>query len=163
MISRTYVSEIEISRIECGQKVNLTIDAFPEKLFSGRVTSIANVGEVLPNSDSKMFEVQIKVDGFNPELRPSMTTGNKIIIKTFSDVLFIPTECVETGPDSIPYVYRKNKTRQIIVSGEANDKDVIIRKGLKEGTSVFLSPPVNSEGYKLKGQELIPEIKKISL
>jgi multidrug efflux pump subunit AcrA (membrane-fusion protein) len=160
MISKTYVNEIDESKIRHGQKVNITIDAFAEKVFSGQVITIGNIGEVLPNSDSKMFEVHIKVDGYNPDLRPSMTTGNKIIIKTFNDVIFIPTECVETGPDSIPYVYRKNKTRQIVVPGEANDKYVIIKKGLKEGTSVYLSPPENFKSYRLKGQELIPEIKK---
>jgi len=159
MISKTYVNEIEVSRIEAGQKVNINVDAFPEKSYSGTVIKIGNIGEVLPNSDSKMFEVLIKAEGYDTELRPSMTTSNKIIIKTLDDVVFIPTECVVTGSDSISYVYRKNGTRQIVLLGDANDKNVIVKKGLKEGTQIYLSEPEAPEKYKLKGEELISEIK----
>jgi len=54
MISKTYVNEIEISKIKPGQKVNIKVDAFPKKAYNGTVISLANIGEVLPNSDSKM-------------------------------------------------------------------------------------------------------------
>ena len=73
-----------------------------------------------------MFEVQIKVDGSDPALRPTMTTGNKIIIKIYNDAIFIPTECVQTGSDSIPFVYGKNKTKNIVILGESNEKNVIV-------------------------------------
>ena len=98
---------------------------FPRKTYNGSVLSIANIGEQLPNSDSKMFEVQIRIDGSDPALRPTMTTGNKIIIKTYNDAVYIPTECVQTGSDSIPFVYMKNKTKEIVVLGESNEKNVI--------------------------------------
>jgi HlyD family secretion protein len=159
ILSKTYVNEIEVSKLNKGQKVNISIDAFPKKQFTGHVSTIANIGEVLPNSDSKMFEVQVKMDGNDPDLRPSMTTGNKIIIKTFGDAIYIPSECVQTGSDGIPYIYKKNKTKQIVVPGEENEKNVIIKKGLKEGTIIYLSLPGNSEKFKLRGKELIAEIK----
>ena len=79
-----------------------------QKTYKGKVLTIANIGEQLPNSDSKVFEVMIRVEGSDPALRPSMTTTNKVIIKTFNDVIHIPTECVHAGSDRIPYVYTKN-------------------------------------------------------
>ena len=82
MISKTYVNEIDVSKMKPGQKVNITIDAFPKKAFTGTVSFVANIGEKLPNTNDKVFEVQIRVDGSDPALRPSMTTGNKIIITT---------------------------------------------------------------------------------
>ena len=160
MISKVYVNEIEISKVKTGQKVNINVDAFPEKAFSGTVMSIANVGEQLPNSDAKMFEVQIKVDDNDPALRPTMTTGNKIIIKKFNDVVFIPTECVQAGADSIPFVYKKNKTKQIVILGESNEKDVIIEKGLEPGTTIYLVPPSEPERFKLVGENLLPILKE---
>jgi hypothetical protein len=159
MISKTYVNEIEVSKVKTGQKVNINIDAFPEKTFTGNVISIANVGEQLPNSDAKMFEVQIKVDGSDPALRPSMTTGNKIIIKTFNDAVFIPTECVQTGPDSIPFVYGKNRTKQIVMLGESNEKNVIVEQGLEPGATIYLVSPEQPEKFRLVGENLIPIIK----
>jgi multidrug efflux pump subunit AcrA (membrane-fusion protein) len=141
MISKVYVNEIDVAKVKTGMKVNITVDAFPAKTFMGSVTSIANIGEQLPNSDAKMFEVLIKLDENEPSLRPSMTTSNKIIIKTFDNVVSIPTECVQAGIDSIPYVYAKNRTKQYIVLGESNDKNVIVEQGLKNGTQIYVIPP----------------------
>jgi hypothetical protein len=100
--------------------------------------TIANIGETLPNSDSKMFEVQIKLDGSDPLLRPSMTTGNKIIIESYPDAIFIPSECVQAGIDSIPFVYQKNKKKQIVLLGKSNDKNVM-KKALSQEQQYLLS------------------------
>lgn len=160
MISKTYVNEIEISKIDTGQNVIITIDALPGKSFKGTITNVANVGEVLPNSDAKMFEVLIKVDNPDNILRPAMTTWNKIIVKTINDAVFIPAECVYTGADSIPFVYKKNKTRQIVLLGEMNEKHVVVKEGLEPGTLLFIVPPENSSAFRLEGEHLIAEIRK---
>jgi hypothetical protein len=161
MLSKIYVNEIDINKVQAGQKVSIQVDALPDKAFTGLVISIANIGEVLPNSDAKMFEVMIRLDENDPELRPGMTTGNKIFIKTYANIVCIPTECVQTGADSIPFVYLKHGNRQVVILGEANEKNVIIKKGLEPGTSVYVNIPSNAESFKLKGQELIPEIRKM--
>ncbi len=158
MISKTYVNEIDVSKVKPEQHVEIMVDAFPEKSYTGTVTSVANIGEQLPNADAKVFEVLIEVDGSDPILRPSMTTGNKIITKTISDVTFIPLESVQTGPDSIPFVYLKNGTRQVVVLGESNENNVVVEKGLTPGVQIYLSTPEKPEKYKLVGQELISVI-----
>jgi HlyD family secretion protein len=159
MISKVYVNEIEISKVVPGQKVIINVDAFPEKKYIGVVSTIANIGEKLPNSDSKMFEVQVKVNGSDPSLRPSMTTGNKIIVRTYNDVVYIPAECVQTGSDSIPFVYGKNKTKDLVVLGESNEKNIIVEKGLEPGAVIYVIPPQNPEEFKIVGEDLIPIIK----
>jgi HlyD family secretion protein len=159
MISKIYVNEIEVSKVQPGQNVDIVVDAIPKNAYKGKVMSIANVGEVLPNSDAKMFETQIKIDGTDPNLRPSMTTGNKIIIKSIDNAIFIPNEAIQTGPDSIPFVYKKNRTKQVVLLGESNDKNSIVEKGLTAGTTIYLVPPENSEKFKLVGENLIPIIK----
>jgi multidrug efflux pump subunit AcrA (membrane-fusion protein) len=163
MLSRMYVNEIEIARIKKEQKVQISIDAFPEKSFTGEIITIANIGEQLPNSDAKMFEVLVRVNESDPTLRPSMTTSNKIIIETFADVISIPSECVNAGTDSIPFVYLKNHTKQIVVLGKSNDKSVIVEKGLKPGNQVYIIPPEEPEKFRLTGEELIPEIRQKAL
>ena len=159
MISKVYVNEIDISKVKPGQKVNINVDAFPERAYSGTVLTLANIGEQLPNSDSKMFEVQIKVVGSDPALRPTMTTGNKIIIKTYNDAIYIPTECVQTGSDGIPFVYGKNKTKEIVILNESNEKNVIVEKGLEPGSIIYLVPPQSPEKFRLVGEDLISIIK----
>jgi hypothetical protein len=160
MISKTYVNEIDVSKVKTGQKVRLTVDAFPDKTYTGAVTSVANIGEQLPNTDAKVFEVIIKVDGSDPILRPSMTTGNQIITKTFTDVIFIPLETVFATPDSVPFVYTRNGWRQVVVLGESNENDVIVEQGLAKGDKLFLSIPEDGDNFKLHGEDLIVAIKE---
>ncbi len=155
MISQTYVSEIEVNKVKTGQKVIITIDALPSKVFTGIVSSVANIGEVLPNSDAKMFEVMIKIDGTDMELRPSMTAWNKIVINTIADAVYIPTECVQTGADSVTFVYTKKKNKQVVVLGEMNDKNVVVKNGLNPGDVIYLIQPEEPWKFKLTGEELI--------
>jgi HlyD family secretion protein len=122
--------------------------------------SVANIGEKLPNSDSKVFEVLVKIDGTDYSLRPSMTTNNKIMIKSFENVTYIPNECVNTGTDSIPVVYTKNGHRQVVLLGESNEKEIIIEKGIEPGTQIHLSLPANPESFRIAGEELIKTIKE---
>ena len=160
MQSKTYVNEIDVSKVNAGQKVEIVVDAFPERSYTGSVVSVANIGEQLPNADAKVFEVLVKVNGSDPILKPSMTTGNKIVTKTINDVIYIPLECVQTGPDSIPFVYLKNGTKQIVVLGEFNENNVIIEQGLDEHKLVYLSTPEKIESFKLAGEDLITVIKE---
>ena len=160
MISKTYVNEIDVSKVKTGQKVEIMVDAFPEKSYTGEVTSVANIGEQLPNADAKVFEVLIKVDGTDPILRPSMTSGNKIITRTIPDVTYIPLESVQAGADSIPFVYKKSGERQVVVLGESNENNVIVEKGLEPGTQIYLSTPEKPESFRLIGEELIPVIRE---
>ncbi len=159
MISKLFVSEIEVSKVEYGQFVEIAIDAFPEKLYTGQVISIANIGEQLLNSDSKLFEVLVHINEFDPLLRPSMTTDNRVITKSYDDVIYVPIESVQAGADNIPFVYTRDGFKQIVVPGEANEKNIIIEQGLAEGTFVFLIPPENASKFKPAGDELIETIR----
>jgi multidrug efflux pump subunit AcrA (membrane-fusion protein) len=159
MLSKMYVNEIEVIKVKPGQKVNITVDALPNKAYTGSIMSIANIGEQLPNSDSKMFEVMIRLDGYDPDLRPAMTTWNKIILKTIPDAIFVPLDCVHTGIDSIPYVLKKNHTKQVVVLGEFNDKNVIIKQGLEPGAVLYTIEPEDASEFRLTGKDLIPESK----
>ena len=154
MISKTYVNEIDISKIKVGQIVRIGVDAFPEKKYDGSVFEVANIGEQLPNTDAKVFEVLIKLDEVDPILRPAMTTSNQMVTAVHEDVIFIPLEAVQFV-DSIPIVYTKNKEKQVVILGESNENEVIVEQGLKAGDKLLLSIPDKPEDYKLIGDELI--------
>ncbi|SNS80167.1 Multidrug efflux pump subunit AcrA (membrane-fusion protein) [Ekhidna lutea] len=142
MISKTYVNEVDIRKVKRGQSVEIGFDAFPDKNLKGRVTKVANVGEQRPNSDAKVFEVEIEVFGTDPLLKPGMTTSNKIITKTVEDALFIPLECLHSQHDSITYVYKKSgasTVKQEVIIGDANAEHVHIIAGLDAGDRVHLS------------------------
>ncbi len=158
MISKTYVNEIDVSKLKAGQSVRVGVDAFPEKKYTGVVTEVANIGEQLPNTDAKVFEVTIRVNQYDPILRPSMTTSNQIVTRMLDSVTYIPLEAVHAD-DSLSYVYTTKGKKQIILSGEQNENFIIVEKGITSGEEVYLNLPSNVDKFVLSGLELIPEIK----
>ncbi len=147
MISKTYVNEVDISKVRVGQNARISVDAFPQKQFTGRVTEVANIGEQLKNSNAKVFEVKLIVNEFDSILRPAMTTKNIIITEEIPEALFIPLEALFTA-DSIQFVYTSGR-RQQVLPGKANENEIVILAGLKQGDKVRLSPPSRPENWRL--------------
>jgi multidrug efflux pump subunit AcrA (membrane-fusion protein) len=153
MMSKTYVNEVDVRKVKAGQNVEIGLDAYPDKKLSGVVIRVANVGEQRPNSDAKVFEVSVEIDGTDPTLRPSMTTSNKIIAKVIDDALFIPLECLHSQADTITYVFKKDglKTvKQEVIIGDTNANDAVVLGGLSESDRVHLSIPTGTDGDAIK-------------
>jgi len=158
MISKTYVNEVDVRKIKVGQTVELGLDAFPEKNLIGRVIKVANVGEQRPNSDAKVFQVNIQLQGRDDLLRPSMTTSNKIIITNTDSATYIPLECLHSQNDSITYVFMKDGMsikKQEVQIGDNNMNEVIIISGLDKGDRLYLSLP---SGHDDDAIALLPEM-----
>ena len=144
MISRTFVNEVDIRVVKKGQQVKIGLDAFPDKELTGQVVKVANIGEQQPNSDSKVFEVEILIHESDTTLRPAMTTSNSIIAKTIPDVIFVPLECLHSQGDTIAYVIKKNGlsfVKQAVIPGQVNANEVVIEEGVAEGEKLYLSIP----------------------
>ena len=162
MLSRTYVNEIDISKIKVKQQVRIGIDAFPDKSYTGVITSVSNIGEQLSGTDAKVFEVMVEVNEYDPIMRPSMTTSNQIVISSLSDVTFVSIDAI-FSQDNIPFVYTTNQTKQIVLLGDSNDTEIIIEQGLSAGDVVYLAVPEKAETWKVMGEELIPVIRERAL
>ena len=159
MISMTYVNEIDISKLNIGQKVNIGVDAFPEKKFTGEVVEVANIGQQLPNTDAKVFEVRIELNERDSILRPSMTTSNMVITQVLDSVLFIPLEAVHAN-DSLTFVYTRDGRKQVVVLSESNENHIVVDMGLKKGERLYLSNPDNPENFEYAGLDLMKEIQR---
>ncbi|HEY5825442.1 MAG TPA: efflux RND transporter periplasmic adaptor subunit [Cyclobacteriaceae bacterium] len=158
MVSKTYVNEVDVRKIKSGQKVDVGLDAYPDKRLSGLVIRVANVGEQRPNSDSKVFEVAVELNGTDATLRPSMTTSNKIVAHVIDSALYIPLECLHNQFDSITYVYKKEGLKTVkheIIVGETNANDAVILKGVALNEKIYLSTP---KGFEEDEVLLLPEL-----
>lgn len=151
MISKTYVNEIDISKVRAGQPVKITIDAFPDREYQASVTEVANIGEQRPGSDAKVFEVIIDVNESDTIMRPAMTTKNMIVTAQIDSVLFIPIEALHSN-DTLSYVFKEIGMRTVkkqVLPGQANNNEIIILNGLNKGDEVYLSIPENHADLKL--------------
>jgi multidrug efflux pump subunit AcrA (membrane-fusion protein) len=139
MISQCNINEIDISKVKKNQKVEIKIDAFPDKKYTGKIISIANIGQELPNTRVKVFEVEIEVLETDSLLLPSMTTQNTIKVFQSDSVLQVPQACVLYN-DTFQYVLMK-KDKQVIKkeirTGVYNSTKVQIIEGVKKGDKIY--------------------------
>lgn len=143
MESITYVNETDIQKLKTGQKVKIGLDADPKKKLSGIVKQVANIGEQIRGSDSKVFEVVVEVNESDTTLRPAMTTSNEISTAVIDSVLSVPLECIHTEHDTT-FVYKVvngSTVKQVVKLGLINDNAAVIKKGLKKEDNIFLSIP----------------------
>ena len=158
MISKTYVNEVDVRKVKSGQHVDVGLDAYPDKKLRGVVMRVANVGEQRPNSDSKVFEVSVEINGTDATLRPSMTTSNRILAHALDSVLYIPLESLHSQFDSITYVLIEdglNIQKREVIIGETNANDAVVLSGLQENDRVYLSMPPDIEDQEII---LLPEM-----
>ena len=158
MISETYINEIDIAKVKVKQKVTLSIDAFPDKELKGEVISVANIGQPMPKSDSKVFEVNIRVFGSDRDLKPAMSTGNIIQTGIYNDKLYVPSEAVyETDSTKFVYLKKGSVVRQLVDLGDENEDYIIINKGVNEGDVLVLNEPEKPEDIPTSGWEIYEE------
>ncbi len=140
LVSEMYVKEVNIAKIAVGNEVRITIDAFPDKKFTGKIIKIANIGQEIPGEYQNGFKVEVRLDPFHVDLLPSMTTTNVVITGSWEDALMIPKKAV-FGNDSLRYVMKKsglNSEKQEVELGGENDDFFRITSGLEEGDVVLL-------------------------
>jgi len=151
MVSETYVNEIDISRVKIGQKVEMKVDALPDKSYIGEVIYIGNIGQQRPGFDAKVFDVKIQMSERDSLLRPSMTTANSILTQSHEDVTYIPLEALHSNEEANFVFMKKNGStvRQEVIPGEYNDAQVIIKSGVEKDQEIYLSIPENPEELEL--------------
>ncbi len=155
MISTTYINEVDIRKVKSGQTVEIGLDAFPDKELTGKVIRVARVGQQNPNSDAKVFEVVVRLNERDRDLRPAMTTSNIILTQKLDSVIHVPLEVLHVWNDSINYVVKKGGKVEEVKVGLTNSNEAVIEMGVNEGDVLYLSMPSNAEG---KEPKLIAEL-----
>lgn len=140
---KTKVNEADISRVKKGQPVIITLDALPGPLFTGEVMTIAALARREGDSEVKVFDVEVLIEGSHPELKPGMTAQCKVVTGKIPHVLFVPLESVfDKGDTTVVYVKSgRDFSRRPVKLGSRNSDYVIIEDGVREGEAVALRDP----------------------
>jgi RND family efflux transporter MFP subunit len=142
MLVKAQVNEVDISRVELGQRAVITLDALPGPTFYGTVTNIATLAHRDEGSDVKVFDVEIIIDENDPRLKPGMTAQCTIVTGRISDVLYVPLESVfEKEDTTVVYVKDSGFRQRPVKVGRKNSDFIIIEDGLKEREEVALRDP----------------------
>ena len=149
------IHETWIDKIEPNQPAEITIEAFPDKSFTGTVLKKAPLADTEDwlNPDLKVYATDIGIDGTHDSLKTGMTGKVKVIIDELHDVLYVPIQSVVTVEDKkICYVAGSAPEKREVVTGLFNDNFVEIKSGLAEGEKVLLNPPKWNEPQGSKEQ-----------
>ncbi|HWF44884.1 MAG TPA: efflux RND transporter periplasmic adaptor subunit [Candidatus Kapabacteria bacterium] len=114
------VDENDVVNIKLGNTVKVSIDAFPNQLFTGKVIEIANSAKLTgtgTQDQSTDFTVKVRLDNFgSADLRPGMSCTARIETQTKENVLAVPIMAVTRrededtrASDSIKAVQQANK------------------------------------------------------
>jgi len=91
------VDETDLPLVKIGQKAKVTIDALPDRSFSGTVTEIGNSPIQTTTSAAQQainFKVVVTIDGQIPEVRPGFTCTADITTATRQKVLAVPIQAM---------------------------------------------------------------------
>ncbi|MEY2396609.1 MAG: HlyD family secretion protein [Acidobacteriaceae bacterium] len=139
MLVRTFVDEPEIGRLVPGQRIEVTWDALPDRVWKGSVITIP--ATVKLRGSRNVGEVTCTVDNRDLRLLPNVNVGVTVITAEHSGVLTVRREAVRMD-DTKPYVYQVEdgvlRRREVQVSLQ-NLTRVEITAGLRENSVVALS------------------------
>ncbi len=151
LIIEAQVDETDIGRIVLDQPTDLTLDAYPQNVISGRVDEIAYEAKVVNNVTTYSVEVLPLVTP--AYLRSGMTANLRILTAATNGVLLLPSEAIHKAKDqaSILQPNPSGKGQPIatpIVTGLNDGKQTEIQSGLKEGDIVLIKSSKYMAGSK---------------
>jgi HlyD family secretion protein len=143
------IHETWIDKVQPGQQARITIAAFPDKPFTGKVLKKAPLAdpEEWLNPDLKVYSTDVSIDGTHEFLKTGMTAKVEIIIEELKNVISVPIQTVvNRNGKKVCYVMgSKEPEQREVETGLFNDNFVEIKSSLVEGEKVLLNPPRVSE------------------
>ena len=148
------VNEAYIAQVVNGQPARITLDAYPDTSFAGRVR------QVVPTADRQKATVLVKVSILDrdPRILPEM--GAKVVFEAHDAQVaaaprrvFVPEAAIiQSGGRAFVWVMQDGAVRQQAVDvGPARGDRIEVRQGLLGGESLVLSPPAGlKDGSKVK-------------
>lgn len=142
------VNEVDVSKVKKDQKVNIKLDAFPDRSFHGTVLSVGTIGQQNDRSSNiKTFEVVVDINENDPILKPGMTTSNEIVVETVPNAVYVPLESVfsKAGKTVVYRIDGSSPKEQEVETGVRNSNYITILKGVGKGDRVTLRDPTLKE------------------
>jgi HlyD family secretion protein len=140
------VPEVDISTLRAGQPVDITADAFPNKVFEGRVIRVAP--EAIVDNNVTSFEVTIGLVTGQNQLRSKMNADVVFKGQSLENALTVPTVAIVTlgGKTGVMVPDEENNPEfQPVTIGLVLDDETQILSGIERGQRVFIDLPEGSE------------------
>jgi HlyD family secretion protein len=133
------MDEVDVGRVRVGQPVRITLDAYPGRSFSGRVTRVASYVQDA-QEQNRTFEIDAEFDdrAFAEKLLPGTSADVEVILAARDGVLRIPSDALLEGGRVLLFREGRLEARKV-ETGLQNWQYVEIRQGLSAGDPVVVS------------------------
>jgi HlyD family secretion protein len=129
------IDEADVGKVTVGNPAHVSLYAFPQRSFSGRVS------EILPDADrtKKSFLVKVELDDAPPRLRSGMTAEVNIVVEERAGALLAPAEAVDATGTAWAVVDGRAR-RRAVRTGVRDLVRVELLEGAREGEHLALAP-----------------------
>jgi len=128
------VTEAAIGEVREGQKATFTVEAFPDRTFTGVVTQVRQAPISVQNVIS--YDVVIDTDNAELLLRPGMTATTHIVVAERTDVLRVPESALRFAPAAERPNAGQGKQRTVFVLRHGHLVPVSLAAGLADDNFV---------------------------
>lgn len=128
------LSDVDDGRVAPGMPARSFLDAYPERLFAGRVLDVARVAQESEfRSLRRSFRVRVSLDTSDPDrMRPGMSARVEIEARRLADVLVAPRAALDLSGEAA--VARTDDGAVEVRLGPCNPQECVVEGGLAEGT-----------------------------
>ncbi len=144
MMAKGEIDEVDAGRIAPGQRVSFRLDAHPDEVFRGTITTAGQTVQQKQGTKDplKVLRVEIKLDRTDPaEMRPGMRFKGTVELSRRRNVLLIPRKAVFIS-DRGPIAYRRglfSVSEVPLKLGRENDESVEVERGLSASDRILVS------------------------
>lgn len=124
------------NKLQVGSAVRIRIPAYPNNVFTGKITRISAV----VNPEKRSVSIWTEVDNYGQQLKPGMFAEQTLTIEKLDDVLSVPLNAVlEDGSSQIVFVESGNTyIKHEVQVGAKDDQYIEIKDGLLAGEKVVI-------------------------
>ena len=139
MLVRVKVNQADVHALRAGLPAQISLDAYPDLHFTGRVEQVAPVGTTsMLTNRVRNFVAIVSIQGSHPKLLPDLSAAVDVELERKDNVIVVPRDAVLRDKDtSAVKVVDGNRTRtRTVTLGATNDYEVIVSSGLEPGITV---------------------------
>lgn len=130
--------QTEVTKLSVGQKVEIVLDPFEDKVFEGKVANISFVPKVGESGSVYSVKVDfVNVDLANSQFKISMTGDSKFIVSEKKGVLFVPNNFVKQDKDGRFIKTTAKGEKTYIETGIESEEYTEIIGNITEGLTVY--------------------------
>ena len=136
------INEARVALLKTDMPAYVRVDAFPDARLRARVTRVNEFPEPERwNSTNKRYLTFVQVLDEYPGIRPGLTAQVEVIVSEQPSVLQVPVQAVVQHAGQHYCVVRQGDSLSArpITLGDSNEKQVIVKGGLKPGEIVAIN------------------------